>query len=99
MKINLQNTLYLQAGLTAVFSVASPTPAWVVLQLALAAAAVGVSLSLARLGAQGRTAVLALEAVALVIGVLGLTQHHYVPGTIIGLQVLFTVFNHRPAQE
>ena len=94
MKVGLRSSLNQQAALTELFVMPNPVPLWVALQLSLAAITVAVGFSLTRLAAHARRAIVGLEAVAVLIGVAGLTQHHYVPGTIIGLHILFTVLNH-----
>jgi hypothetical protein len=97
----LSTRLFIQAALTGLLA---PTAAggstWLVLTLAVAgggravaASALAVALLLRRNPANARVMVVGFEAVALVVGGLGLAGGHYIPGTIIGVVTLITALN------
>jgi hypothetical protein len=90
----LSTRLFIQAALTGLLA---PTAAggstWLVLTLAVAASALTVALLLRRNPANARVMVVGFEAVALVVGGLGLAGGHYIPGTIIGVVTLITALN------
>jgi len=77
--------------------VLAPTAAggstWLVLTLAVAAGAVAVALLLRNAPSNAKAMVLGFEAVALVVGGLGLAGGHYIPGTIIGVITFVTALN------
>jgi hypothetical protein len=91
---NLSTRLFIQAALTAIFAPVNPGgKGFLVLTFALAAGAAGLGAWVRTGPAQTRNATLAFEAVAVIIGVVGLVHHTYVPGTIVGVATLIAVLN------
>jgi len=90
----LSTRLFIQAALTGLLA---PTAAggstWLVITLAVAAGAVAVALLLRNAPSNAKAMVLGFEAVALVVGGLGLAGGHYIPGTIIGVITFITALN------
>jgi hypothetical protein len=98
----LQSTLLTQAAVTALFSLLPGNGTgsmWLVVQLALAAAAAGTAWYVGTGARQAYTMALAFEGVALAAGVIGLTGHRYIPGTIIGVGALVRLLSNRQTAE
>lgn len=89
---DLSTHLFWQAGVTAVFAPFAATggTSWVLLVLLLAAASCGLGAYLRSDPPQGRTIVLAFEAVAVLVAGAGVFGGHYVPGSIVGAATLLT---------
>jgi hypothetical protein len=95
---NFSTRLFIQAALTGLLAPSGRNAVhgstWVMLTFALAAAAAVVG-AIVR-GGHGRTRslVIGFEAAALLVGGVALIDHHYIPGTIVGLMALVTALNH-----
>lgn len=88
--------LYVQAAFSAAFPLLNLTrdgKSWLLIGLALAAACLGLAFYVRQGNESARAAVIAFEAVALVVGVVALLGHHYVPGSIVGAWTLFAVMS------
>jgi hypothetical protein len=86
--------LYVQAAFTALFPLVylnRDGKTWLLIGLALAAGCVGLSFLVRQGHPSARSAVLGFEALAVVVGALGLVGHHYVPGSVIGALTFFAV--------
>jgi hypothetical protein len=87
---SIRASLFIQAALTGLFAFV-PTNnkgPWLALQLAFAAGAIVLAALLTSATPAMRVTILGFEGVAVLVGVLGLTQNHYIPGTIIAVGVL-----------
>ncbi|MCW2598707.1 MAG: hypothetical protein JWM02_536 [Frankiales bacterium] len=89
---SLRSTLYVQAALTALYGLTrSDGVAWTLLTMVIAAGAVFVGAALQPIPSM-RTGLLAFEGIAVAFGAVGVTAHHYVPGTVIAVFVLVRLF-------
>ncbi|MGB8649384.1 MAG: hypothetical protein WCD35_01850 [Mycobacteriales bacterium] len=90
----MRSALFVQAAVTALFSLANSGAGtgWTLLTLLVAAGAVFLGAALQGTPAM-RNAVLAFEGVAAAFGVLGVLGGHYVPGTVIGIGLLIRLAN------
>ena len=100
MKLKLDGYLYVQAALYGVFSLSplNRTPGWTAVQLVLAVGAAALGATLARLGSNGRPAVIAFEIAAVALGALSLVSGHLMVGTATAVIVLIAVLNASGAQ-
>ena len=90
----LSGRLFVQAALTAVFAPLGGGGSSMLLALALGAAAGILGVLLMRGDVPNpRSVVIGFEVVAVLIGVVAVLGHHYIPGTIVGVVTLITVAN------
>jgi hypothetical protein len=93
----LSTSLFIQAALTAFFTLAplgGESGSWRAFELLIAAVAAAVGVFLRSGSPQSRNVVLGFEAIAIAVGAIALvSQHMYMPGTIIGIGVLIRVVN------
>jgi len=92
---NFSTRLFVQAAFTACLApIGGKGSTWLAgtFALALVAAVLGAVVR----GGHERTRemVIGFEAVAVAVGVFGLTSHHYIPATIAGIAALVTAVNH-----
>jgi apolipoprotein N-acyltransferase len=91
---NLSTRLFVQAAFTGLVApIGSRGGTWLAVTFAIAAAAVGVALTIRDGHERLRELVVGFEAVALAVGVVGLLGHHYIPGTIVGIAALIAALN------
>jgi hypothetical protein len=92
---NFSTRLFIQAAFTGLLApVGSHGSTWLIGTFALAAGALTVGVLAQRGHERTRELVMAFEAVAVAVGVVGLLGHHYIPGTIVGVAALITAANH-----
>jgi hypothetical protein len=92
---NFSTRLFVQAAFTGFLApVGSHGSTWLIATFALAAAAALVGAVVRGGHERTRELVIAFEAVAVVVGAVGLAAHHYIPGTIVGIAALVTALNH-----
>ena len=85
---SLRSALYLQAAVTALFSLAKDDASgWTLATMVVAAGAVFVGAAL-QPTPQMRTGALAFEGFAVAFGIFGVVAGHFVPGTIIAVAML-----------
>jgi hypothetical protein len=92
---NFSTRLFVQAAFTGLLAPAgSHGSTWLLATFALAAGAAVVGAVVRGGHERTRELVIGFEAVAVVVGAVGLIGGHYIPGTIVGIAALITALNH-----
>jgi hypothetical protein len=96
---NFSTRLFVQAAFTGLLAPAgSHGSTWLMATFAVAVGAAVVGAVVRTGHERTRELVIGFEAVAVVVGGIGLAGGHYIPGTIVGLAALITALNHPMTQ-
>jgi hypothetical protein len=92
---NFSTRLFVQAAFTGFLApLSAHGSTWLLVTFVLAAGAALIGAVVRNGHANTREIVIGFEAVAVAVGAVGLTGHHYIPGTIVGIAALVTALNH-----
>src|SRR4051812_15622646 len=92
---NFSTRLFVQAAFTGFLApLNAHGSTWLMVTFALAGAAAVVGAVVRNGHEKTRELVIGFEAAAVAVGAVGLTSHHYIPGTIVGIAALVTALNH-----
>src|SRR4051794_24587612 len=92
---NFSTRLFVQAAFTGFLApMGAHGSTWLLVTFVLAGAAALIGALVRNGHANTRELVIGFEAVAVAVGAIGLTGHHYIPGTIVGIAALVTALNH-----
>src|SRR3954468_2321935 len=92
---NFSTRLFVQAAFTGFLApMGAGGSTWLMVTFALAAGAALIGAVVRNGHGNTRELVIGFEVIAVAVGAVGLTGHHYIPGTIVGIAALVTALNH-----
>src|SRR3954454_12014257 len=92
---NFSTRLFVQAAFTGFLApMGAHGSTWLLVTFVLAGAAALIGALVRNGHEKTRELVIGFEAAAVAVGAVGLTGHHYIPGTIVGIAALVTALNH-----
>src|SRR3954466_7945144 len=92
---NFSTRLFVQAAFTGFLApMGAGGSTWLMVTFARAAGAALIGAVVRNGHGNTRELVIGFEVVAVAVGAVGLTGHHYIPGTIVGIAALVTALNH-----